>query len=169
MKIKIASKLGSDAIAGLAPHANEFYDDMSTRAFGIVELAVNDRREPAPDNETADSEVKLRIAGLELAPEAQAIAVRRAMYALRASRTSEGTLTEGSDVQNAGKALRGLADDINATEVEVLRAALTEVKSKLAAALVINNPTTFELLEEISGALETIKAANPGVGLGFEE
>lgn len=104
-KIKMTAKMGQDAVAGLVPHADEFYNDMSTRAFAIVELAVKDRRQSAPDTDE-EPEVKVRIVSLEVAPEDQALAVRRIMYALRAARTSEGTLTEGTDAAEVAKAVR---------------------------------------------------------------
>lgn len=154
--VKISTKLGKEAIGGLAPHGDQFYDEMSTRAFAIAELAVSDRTEPAPDVDKEPS-VTLRFASLEVASESQALALRKAMQALKLARTAAGTFTEDDDVKVAAKTLRNLADDINATENARLRVALTDVDARLSAALMINDATSFELATEISGALEVIR------------
>lgn len=106
--VKLSSKMGPEAIAGIAGLADMFYDDMSTRAFAIVELAVVGRTEPAPDNEKDEPSVTLKLAGMEVATYDQSLAVRKALYAMRAARTSTGTLTEGSDTLAVENAIRAL-------------------------------------------------------------
>jgi hypothetical protein len=90
--IKFDSKVLADVEEALEEHADEMFKRRSGRWMAVVELAHVERVEPGPDEEKVPT-VKIRVVGIEVAPDAEAEErLREAQSRLYVSRTSGGTL-----------------------------------------------------------------------------
>lgn len=94
MIIKMDGKLSADAVNALARHAGPMFRERGGRWMAVVELAHVERTEPGPEEEKEPS-VKLRVVGIEVAPdEYRDERLREAMQNLFERRTRSGTLGE---------------------------------------------------------------------------
>lgn len=91
--LKITGRPTSAAMAALEPHVGRWYDRPGVHAMAIVELAHDERIQPAPGSDRAPS-VRMKIVGCEIPNAEQEGAIREAQRALFLARTARGTLDE---------------------------------------------------------------------------
>jgi hypothetical protein len=162
--VKLDSKVGAGAGQALERHVPRLYANLGTRIVGVVELAVVERTEPAPD-EDKDPSVKLAIKHLEVANDEQDETVRKAMRALHVQRTARGTLTEDGDIELSDQTLRLVGDMLHDIEAARLRV-LADSWARYAEQATMTELTVTQLREELVTVARGLRA---GLGYGGGE
>lgn len=121
--VKIEGKVGTDAAAGLEPHARSLYDNEGCRVLAIVELVDTERNVPAPGRDKTAS-VKLQIISLEIPTAEQENVIREAQRALYLERTADGTLDESGAISLYEGTLDNIGAILHDHEVARLRTGL---------------------------------------------
>lgn len=164
--VKIAGKPSASAAAAIERYADQLYSNNTARVVIIAELKHAARNEPAPD-EDKDRSVELKISGLEVASPEQDEALRKAMQALYISRTAQGTLDEGMDIELSESTLRQCGDRLLDLDVARMRVGVRHWADYTRRVFNTGNLTATEArheLEAILGGLEAL--LNPGSGSG---
>lgn len=115
---KLVAQLRKRVAEALAPHAEHLYQHRGERLVALVELEVCERVETTETDEDGTEypahTVKLRVSELEVASGEHADHTRRALRALWANRTADGTLDESvarADADRDVRPLPGLLGD----------------------------------------------------------
>lgn len=119
-KIKLAgADLSKGSLFGVDHIADDLYDDLSSRVFGVVELTPKSRTENAPDlddseDETSGHTVHLRLVSIELPTDNKTNnTLRHVLQAMRLRRTSKDTLTQEEDEQYSERIVNGALDAVS--------------------------------------------------------
>ncbi|MCB5168040.1 hypothetical protein LG634_24835 [Streptomyces bambusae] len=92
--VKLDSKVLTDVGEALEPYAADMFKLRTGRWLGVVEFVHAERTQPGPEEDKNPS-VKIRVADLEIAPDAIfENELRQIMRDLHQRRTAEGTLDE---------------------------------------------------------------------------
>jgi hypothetical protein len=120
-QVKLDSKLGGGPAAAIESHVPALYARQGCRIVAVVELAHEERTQPAPDSDKEPS-VKMRISSMEIAAKEQEPAIREAMRALYLQRTATGTLDEHGQMvltESTIQLTAGLLADVEAARLRV--------------------------------------------------
>lgn len=164
LKIK-GGKLTSAAADALEPYKRKLYADQGARIVGVIELAHEERSEPAPD---VDKEpcVTLRISHLEIANPEQENALREAQRVLFLHRTASGTLDEDGELRLSRGTLERTAGLLGSIEAARLRAGLAHWAGYARRVVSQQNLTQTEIRHELDsiadGLWATLRAAERG-------
>lgn len=141
---KLATKLGSDAEAGLQPHTPELYRDPGRRVVAVVELRATERTEVVADSEVGGTPtVKLAVTSLEVANPRQEDALRRAMEALYTHRTAYGTLDEAGQIALSDETIEMTGGELHAVEAARLAASVRYYAQAAVEAQALNDPAAM--------------------------
>lgn len=121
--LKITGRPTASAMAALEPHVGRWYDRPGVHAMAIVELAHDERIQPAPGSDRAPS-VRMKIVGCEIPNAEQEGAIREAQRALFLARTARGTLDEEGTLSLDQDTLKNAAGLFMGIECARLRAGL---------------------------------------------
>jgi hypothetical protein len=149
MKLKLDSKLATQAEDSLGLHARPLYDRPGARIVGVFELAHVERTQPAPDADK-EASVKLRITGLEIANSEQEPHVRDAMRALFLHRTAQGTLDPEGEIELSDRTIDLTAGMLHAVEAARYRTGVRHWQEYAGNAVSQSKrPTVSDLLAEL--------------------